>query len=183
MNKLTMYDSVRPQMKTMDLLQWRSNSLVGRIIRAKTGGMVNHSGVVMSFPDLTRERKWTLEAIGKGLVLNPLSRTLENYHGQAYWHPVKPGFEREAVFAAGWMMDRIGTRYDYRSLFRNLLGKTVADAAALFCSEAVFLGWQAAAVNLGVKTLKHLIDISRAPVPAEMPPVLRVYKDEGVRLI
>lgn len=182
MDKLDYYQLVRPHMQTMDLLQWSSNSFVGRAIKWKTGGTVNHSGVVMSFPDLTRERRWTLEAIGRGLVLNPLSRALEQYHGECYWHPVKPGLDKEALFAASWMMDRVGTRYDFGGLFRNLFGKVSANAAALFCSEAIFLGWQYAAIHLGVEILKHLIQMKKAPVPADMP-LLKIYRQQGTRIL
>ena len=182
MNNLEMYNLQRANMRTMDLIQWSSNSWVGKAIRWRTGGLASHSGVVMCFPDLNRERKWTLEAVGKGLVLNPLSTVLERYDGQAWWHPVVSGLEMEAMFAANWMMERVGTHYDFGGLFRNLFGKVSANAAAMFCSEAIFLGWQFAAIHLGVKLIKHLIEIKTAPVPNDLP-LLKIYEKEGIRII
>lgn len=180
--KLLKYNLYRPEMQTMDLLQWKSPSLVGKIIRWKTHGDVNHSGVVIRLPDIDRERLWTLEATGKGLMMNFLSSKLNNFSGQVWWHPVKPGLQKEARMAVNWMMQRIGTPYDYGGLFKNILGKVSADAAALFCSEAIFLGWQFAAIHLGVEILKDLIDIKDAPVPPEMP-ALQMYQPEGTTLL
>ena len=188
-NNLSMYLHQRPKMQTMDLLQWHSYGLVGRLIRRKTGGYFNHSGVVVHGylpPDMTRLRILTAEAVRDGLMLNPLSKVLSKYRGQCIWYPTQPGLEKEAMFAAGYLVDKWiqGTPYDFRNLFKNWFGKTSADAAALFCSEAVFLGWQYAAIHLGVKILKHLLTIKKSPVPADMLRTLKIYQNtNGQRIL
>ena len=184
-SKLAYYNAVKDLMTTMDLLSWRSRSVVGKIIRAKTGGQYNHTGVVMRFPSLDgpESRRWTLEAVGKGMSLNFLSRALEHHHGEVYWQRVRPGFEKEAIFAASWMMEQVGVPYDYGNLFKNIFGKTVAEAGALFCSEAVFLGWQFAAIHLGIKALNHILSMKTSPVPAEMPEVFKTMYEKPSKIL
>jgi len=164
----------------MDLLQWHGYGQISRIIQWKTGGSASHSGIVCCLKDV--DRVLTLHAVRKGARPEPLSQILMHYDGEVWWHPLKADYRPYMGLAFNWMYDHIGTRYDFGGLFKNLLGKTSANAAALFCSEYLFLGWQYAAIHLGVKLLAHLIDIKKAPVPSEMP-ALRMYHEEGIRIL
>jgi len=142
MNDLTTYNSVKDNMQTGDLLQWSSNSLIGKLIRWKTKSDVNHSGVVLCIRDYeTKEhRRWTLEALEHGLELNYLSRRLEKHNGRCFWHPLKKEFQYMSETIGSNMMAMAGIPYDYGSIFRQIFGRVSADARDLFCSEAVFLG-------------------------------------------
>ena len=67
--------------------------------------------------------------------------------------------------------------------YKNLFGKVSVDAAAMFCSEAIFLGWQFAALHMGIKVLNHLLEMDKSPVPAEMPKVLAGIYEEPIKII
>lgn len=171
-------------MNTMDLLQWRSNSILGKIIRWRTGGYFNHTGVVIRFQDFEQRepRRWTVHATEHGLTLNYLSRELESYDGEVWWYRVKPGLKEQSIDAGCWMLEQVGVPYDFEGLFKNLFGKVIADVNRMFCSEAVFIGWQFVAIKYGLGTLSHLINIVKAPVPDEMTRVLSPVYTEGIRI-
>jgi len=142
MKGLTTYNTVKNGMRTGDLLQWHSRSVIGALIRWKTASDVNHSGVVLCLREYetAEHRRWTLEALEHGLYPNYLSRRLEAFNGRVFWHPLKPECRAMSETIGTNMMAMAGIRYDYGSIVRQLFGRVSADARDLFCSEAVFLG-------------------------------------------
>lgn len=208
MDNLERYLPHRAYMQTMDCLQWRTNGIVGSIIRWKTGGYYNHTGAVVNFKFIDGDvRRWTLEAVGKGLMVNFLSTVLSAHDGEAWWYPLKSAFDTHRNAAAVWLMERAGSGYDYTSLIKNLAGAVSADAKALFCSEALFLAWHFRAVQSWAHELEHLrykvddehkralfMDVGmhqyyekhypqdrpKAPTPANVLEVLGLYVDDPV---
>jgi len=171
---LPLYQNNRKWMRTMDLLQWQSHSILGVLIRMKGGG-ANHSGAVMIFNAFKRWRYMTGESLEGGLRANYISRRLKEYKGKVWWHRVLPEFEQYRQGAGEWLADRIGVKYDYKSLFRNAICHVSADARELFCSEAYFLAWRD-----GGK-VPHLQKIKKAPRPNEVVRVMGIH-GPGVRL-
>jgi hypothetical protein len=146
MNDLVIYDLAKGQMKTGDMLQWRSNSLLGWAIRLKTQGQrpqyekdhdinVNHTCMVIRLAEYEGEerRRWTQEALEHGVVLNLLSRRLEQFDGSVYWYRLRPEFNRTAIGQVA--LSLIGVPYDYGSILKQLIAKVSVDARNLFCSE------------------------------------------------
>lgn len=158
------YNKFKQQMKTGDLLLWRSNSLLGATIRFFSKGPFNHASIVMCFPEYEGEecRRWTTEALEHGTVLNLLSRRLDKYDGQVWWFPLKDDWEQQRSIIGRRALSMIGIGYDYKSLFKNILGKVSAEARRLFCSEYYFL-------SLGME--------GKAPTPAGLPS-LGIFKQE-----
>ena len=156
MNDLSKYEAVKDQMKTGDLLQWRSNSLIGSLIRWRTGSNVNHSSLVMRFSEYQGldRRRYTTEALEHGTVLNLLSRRLEAFDGECWWLTLKDEWNEKRQAIGESALSLIGIPYDYGSIFRQIFGKVSADARALFCSEYCF-------VCYGFD--------GKAPTPADMP--------------
>lgn len=179
MNNLANYRNVRPDMRTMDLLQWHGAGGVSRIIKWKTGGSATHSGVVAR---LTINRVLTLHAAYKGCVPWPLSHLLKEYDGKVFWHPVRPEYKQYSAAAFNWMYKRIGTKYDFEGLMQNLFSKISMDATALFCSEYVFMGWKMGCAAKGVECLQWLMDIEKAPVPSDLPGI-GIYQKTGIQLV
>jgi len=155
MNDLSVYNSVKDRMQTGDLLQWKSNSLLGWAIRWKTGSNVNHSCLVLRFHEYEDAvgRRFTTEALEHGWVLNLLSRRLEQFDGEVWWYPLKEefGIPAKRIIIAQNALDFIGTPYDYKSIVKQLFGRVSADAKDLFCSEGVYIcyGGQGTAPNPG----------------------------------
>jgi hypothetical protein len=158
------YTDIKQQMKTGDLLLWRSNSLLGAAIRFFSKGTVNHASIVMCFPEYEGEecRRWTTEALEHGTVLNLLSRRLDDYDGQVWWYPLKDDWEQQRSIIGHRALEMIGIPYDYKSLFKNIVGKVSAEARRLFCSEYYYL-------SLGLQ--------GEAPTPADLPN-LGIFKQE-----
>jgi len=127
-------------MKTGDIIEWRSNSIVGRSIRFFSKQDVNHTSIVLNLDQyVPNHSKFILEANAGRFELNPLSTVLEKYSGSAYWLALKPEWDDKRIGLGAWALEKVGTPYDFGSLFKNMFGRVTADARKMFCSEANFL--------------------------------------------
>jgi len=162
-NDLSAYNAAKDGMKTGDLLQWRSDSLVGALIRWRTKSGVNHSSLVLRLSEYEglERRRWTTEALEHGTVLNLLSRRLETFGGECWWYPLQDSWNEYREKVGEWALKMIGVPYDYESIFKQIVGKVSADARALFCSEYCYMAY-------GL--------IGKAPSPGEMPE-LGIFKE------
>jgi hypothetical protein len=156
MDKLAIYNKYKDQMKTGDLLQWRSKSALGWAIRLVTGARENHSSLVIRLSEYEglERRRFTQEALEHGIVLNLLSRRLENHKGNVWWYPLKDDWSYKRQEIGEKALFFAGTSYDYKSLFKQLFTKVSADARDLFCSELCFIcyGYEGIAPNPGEMT-------------------------------
>lgn len=168
MNDLAKYKEVKDRMKTGDLLQWRSNSIIGWLIRWRTKSDVNHSSLVIRLSEYEgmERRRYTTEALEHGIILNFLSRRLEQHDGNVWWFPLKDEWNEKRQAIGENAMALIGIPYDYQSVMSQIFGKVSTDAQALFCSEYCFIAY-------GFE--------GTAPTPADMPD-LGIFK-EGVQII
>ena len=156
MGDLTLYNQHKQDMMTGDLLLWRANSLLGLAIRHFSKADVNHASLVMHFAQYEGDahRRFTTEALSKGIILNLLSKQLEQYDGKVWWYRLKSDWESRRAMIGTSAMRYIGTPYDYKSLFKNAFGRVSANARELFCSEYCFLCYGLNGV---------------APTPGDMP--------------
>ena len=141
MNDLSRYRAVKEQMKTGDLLQWRSDSLIGKLICWKTGYDVSHSSLVLRLSEYEglERRRFTTEALGIGTVLSLLSRRLEGFDGNLWWYPLIDDWDKKRTFIGEMSLSLIGIKYDYKSLIKQIFGVVSVDVQKLFCSEYVYL--------------------------------------------
>lgn len=160
---LDTYNIIKDKMLTGDLLLWRANSLLGMAIRHFSKAEENHASLVMHFEQYEggEHRRFTTEALRNGIVLNLLSKQLEQYDGKVWWYPLKDEWESRRAMIGTNALKYIGTPYDYGSLFRNAFGKVNADARRLFCSEYCFICY-------GLE--------GKAPTPGDMPD-LGIFKE------
>lgn len=136
MKSLNDYMRYRHLLDTGDKIEWRSNTVLGWLIRLRTGANVNHTSMVVKFDfDGCRERRYVLEALNGGIELRLLSRRLEKFHGKAWWAPLQPRYAMYRSRLLGSALDAVGTEYDYGSLLRQLVGKVSVQAEKYFCSE------------------------------------------------
>lgn len=153
MKDLSVYNEVKDQMKTGDLLQWHSDSLIGWAIRSKTRSNINHSGLVLRLQEYEglERRRFTHEALENGIVLNLVSRRLEDFDGEVYWYPLKDEWNEKRQLIGERALAFTGIKYDYSSLFTQLFSKVSANPRKLFCSEMCFLayGFEGKAPNPG----------------------------------
>jgi hypothetical protein len=141
------YESLRPCLRTGHVILWRGGSFLSRAIRLFSE--YSHASLVVRLfeEEGGRQRVYLVEALETGLELRHLSRRLAGYDGQArVWMPDVRPFQQ--AFLKTWAADRCadGVRYDYRSLFRNILCRVSCDAGRYFCSEFAWAGLVAAGV-------------------------------------
>jgi len=134
---LTTYKTMRPLMESGDMVEFASPSMIGRLIRIFTKKKVNHTALVLNLEKYEglKDRRFLLEALEHGIQLSLLSKRLKEFKGRAYWSKLRDEFEYDRQGIAAWAIQQVGTKYDYRSLFKNMFGKVNQDARAYFCSE------------------------------------------------
>ena len=149
MKSLLAYKQIRNQIKTGDMLEWRGRSVVGGLIRFFSKQQVNHTSLCVDlkeYANYQEPHKFILEAEPNGIELNLISRQLEDYSGSVWWSPLKPGFDSKRDLIAQWALEKVGIKYDYKSLFKNIFGHVSADAKKFFCSEYYYLALKSAGI-------------------------------------
>lgn len=143
MNDLTQYNEVKNSMKTGDLLQWASFSVIGWLIRWKTKSDVNHSSLVIRLAEYEglERRRFTHEALERGVILNLLSRRLDRFNGKVWWYPLKDEWDERRQRIGELALAWTGVPYDYKSIADQLISSVSAEATALFCSEMCFMAY------------------------------------------
>jgi hypothetical protein len=138
------YLNVRSQMKTGDVILWKTVSPIGWAIRMFSGGDFNHCSLVVDINgyDELVDRKFLMESVGSGVVLSSLRRVLKKHDGEAYWLPLKKEFDDKRMDIGNWAFQQVGIKYDYVGLFRQIFGKISANADLYFCSEFTYLAWK-----------------------------------------
>ncbi len=145
MKNLFLYENMKPSIKTGDLIEWKSRSILGWIIRRFSP--LSHTSMVCclsQYRDNTEMRRYVIEAEANGVEPNLLSVDLSRFNGEAYWLPLKSKFDSYREYMGELAQDFIGVKYDYSGLFRNVFGHVSAEADKLFCSEMAFLIYQKA---------------------------------------
>lgn len=168
MNDLTLYNEVKDQMRTGDLLQWHTHGIFGSLIRWRTQSKVNHSGLVIGLKEYEglERRRYTTEALSAGTVLNLLSRRLEHHAGEVWWYPLIDEWNDKRQAIGERALEMIGIPYDFKSIGFQLFGHVSTNDKALFCSEYCAMAYRFTGV---------------APTPAEMTS-LGIFK-EGVQIL
>jgi hypothetical protein len=148
---VNIYDLVKGDMKTGDILYWRSNTLIGALIRARTGGKGNHVSQIIRLPECEgqEQRRYHTEALERGVYPNLLSERLKAFSGSVWWLPLRDEWDMVRAEIAVRMAEMWGTPYDFPSLFWQIIGSVSTDAEQLFCSEFAWraLGYSGIAPN------------------------------------
>jgi len=155
MNNLKEYIAVREQIKTGDLLQWHSHSLLGEMIRRKTRKDrptheilfdidVNHSTLAVRMTETSSGdlRVFTTEALEKGTVPAFLSVRLQQFDGKVWWYPLKDEWEAARSVISRRAFDHLGIGYDYFAILKQLFNFTPKlDTKNLYCNEYCCVCW------------------------------------------
>lgn len=79
------YKLYRDRIKDGDILLYKGKSLLSKIIRLLTKSEYSHAGIAVWWND----RLMVLEAVGKGVILTPMSKNLKHYKGTVHWFTSK----------------------------------------------------------------------------------------------
>jgi hypothetical protein len=165
-DNLAIYELHKDEMKTGDLLEWSSPTIIGWGIRFVTGEMVNHSSLLIrlrEYEGLDR-RRFTTEAVRHGTVLTRMRTKLEHHKGECYWYALKDEWNPKRQVIGEKALQYIGIPYDFGSIFKQLVARVGVDFRSLFCSEYCWLcyGMEGEAPYPGEITKK--LDIFKPPV-------------------
>jgi hypothetical protein len=184
MNDLALYYKYRSQMKTGDLLTYRTDGAISWAIRRWSPG-ANHAGMVLDLDEYSGDeyRRWTLESTAHGPRMVYLSTLLERLEGECYWHQLKPEFSETNRNAAGcWALEQQGVvKYDFKCILQYPFKMVSADMAKLFCSEYVFFAWVKGKIIpfVGDEVAPKPSDMPRIGVT--LPPVLIVERKQFIQ--
>ena len=144
--RITPYSKARERMATGDVVLWKGKGIISRLIRLWSE--YSHASLVLRLKEFKglKDRRFLLEALASGIELRLLSRRLRGYRGEAWWFPLLDEYQGKRSDIAAWALNQVGKRYDYGSLFKNMLGRVNADARSYFCSEFVFLAYKEAGI-------------------------------------
>lgn len=142
MPKLELYESVRPTLYSGDIIIWQSETLIGGVIQWWSNSSYNHVSMVIRFTEFDVDRVYIIEELGHGAVLMPLSKRLEKHKGHAWVLPLESKLNPIRKSMSAWMMMNLGTGYDYRGLFSNILGRISEDEKRMICSEYCWLAFE-----------------------------------------
>jgi len=156
------YKVLRPHMKTGDAILWQGDYLISRAIRCFS--KYSHVSMVLRLGneyEMLRDRVFLVEALEGGLELRSLSQRLNEYQGKAFWFET-PLSKRQQRAAGAYSLHMVskGIKYDYSSLFANLLGRVSSDARKYFCSEFY---------HDVMKHVGHAEYQEKAPRPGDIP--------------
>ncbi len=75
------YEADRRRIKNGDVLMYRGRSLESRIIQWATRSRYSHAGLAVWWND----RLMVMEAVGRGVIVTPLSKNVMSYSGYVEW--------------------------------------------------------------------------------------------------
>lgn len=173
---MELYKHHRDQIKSGDLIEWRSATVLGGAIRMFTRKTVNHSSIAIRPREYAAlaDRRFLIEALSGGLVPRLLSARLKVFKGQVWWAALKPSevsAEQRDAMATWAILETVkGTRYDYGNLLGNAFSRVNVDASRWFCSEAYTAMLQH--VGLASRKIKARRPGEFGPMGLHIPPVL-----------
>lgn len=165
------YQDLRSKMKTGDIISFSGKGRTSNIIKWFTRSDISHVGIVMEteFGNAFGQRVLILESTSlnnipdiktgefiKGVQMQQLSKRVDSYDGQAYWHKLKAPLSTSGEEKMlQWLSVQHNKRVPYDSL--QALGAGIdlfdsfglanePDFSSLFCSELVCKALQLASV-------------------------------------
>lgn len=139
------YDDVRNQIKDGDVLMYRGKSLVSRLIRFSTRSKYSHAGLAVWW----NKRLMVMEAVGKGVIVTPLSANVAHYEGSVEWFTSTQEIpEVDRVKLVQFAQQELGKEYDTWKLVLFglfiLLGKNVETRDKLMREKKLFCSYYVA---------------------------------------
>jgi hypothetical protein len=170
------YGLNRSEIKDGDVLLYRGRSLASRIIQIVTGSTYSHAGLAAWWDD----RLMVLEAVGKGVVVTPISRNIRSYSGSIEWFTsVEDIPKNQRLQMIRFAQRELGKEYalwrtvllGIRVLFqRNLKSRDrLRREERLFCSHYVAESYN----SIGMDLKKGVSDRFMSPGDIAASPLLK----------
>ncbi len=168
------YEDVRSRIRDGDVLMYRGRTIPSRVIQWATRSRYSHAGLAAWW----NGRLMVLEAVGRGVVVTPLSANVRHYHGDVEWFTCVediPDADRHRMIE--FAQQELGKEYAHwkaimlglRILF--LKGEKQRDelrrARQLFCSQYVAEVYNSVGKDLKTGVSDRFMspaDIARSPL-------------------
>lgn len=155
MNKLTI-DRLFSVADTGDCLLFKGSSIISKLIMRFTE--YSHAAIIVKLQNSLYIVEATLPECELRDPFKAIADAKETYLFKPKWITET---NRKCITKMALDTVATGTKYDVKSLFKNIIARTSIDAKAYFCSELVWDIW----VNCGVAPLWILT----APRPGDIP--------------
>lgn len=179
------YDDVRNGIKNGDVLLYKGRGIISYLIKKCTYSEYSHAGLAVWW----NERLMVMEAVGKGVIVTPLSTNVENYHGDVDWFRCKQEVsDADRLKMIQFAQMELGKSYSrlaiLRIAFRIFLKCPFSENDTFYTSKRLFCSFYVAAaynlIDLDLKQNKadHFTtpdDIGRSPL-LKIDGVLKKYK-------
>ncbi len=170
------YEESRELIKNGDVIMYRGRSLESKIIRWATGSRYSHAGLAAWW----NNRLMVMEAVGKGVVVTPISKNVRSYPGRVEWFTsIEEIPEDQRLRMIEFAQLELGKEYAlWRALFlgiRVLFQRTVESRdnlrreRQLFCSHYVAQAYN----SIGRDLKKEVSDRFMSPGDIATSPLLK----------
>jgi len=149
------YEVRRLQIKNGDVLMYRGRSLESRLIRWATRSKYSHAGLAVWW----NYRLMVMEAVGRGVIVTPLSKNVSSYRGYVEWFTsVEDIPDEQRLRLVEFAQQELGKEYalwravilGLRLLFQHDVDKRdrLRREGRLFCSHFVAEAYNAVGRDL-----------------------------------
>jgi hypothetical protein len=170
------YEDIRLKIRNGDVLMYKGRSFASRVIRIITRSAYSHAGLAVWW----NERLMVMEAVGKGVIVTPLSANVAHYHGNVEWFSsVEEVSEEERKRLVTFAQQELGKEYaTWKAivigiflLFKQDVEKKdkLRREKKLFCSHYVAEAYNA----IGRDLKKGLSDRFMSPADVADSPLLK----------
>jgi len=156
-NKLN-YIDVRSEIKNGDILMYKGRELISKIIGLFTHSEYSHAGIAVWW----NKRLMVLEAVGKGVLVTPLSRNICHYKGNVelftYDGEIPEDKRIDMVITAQEELGKSYARWEIIWFAIKLLFKSKMDVpdtkspiTRFFCSQYVSMIYESIGIDLVIE--------------------------------
>ncbi len=143
-SRIVKYDQARDQIKNGDVFMYKGRGLISSVIRWVTHSPYSHAALAAWW----NQRLIVMEAIGRGVIVNPASRSIRHYRGDVEWFSCKKEIsEDDRLRMVKFAQEELGKSYGrwkaillgIKILFERDFEKRdrLKREKKLFCSEYV----------------------------------------------
>ena len=168
------YESVREEIRDGDVLLYKGKGFISRLVRLFTKSAYSHAGLAVKWND----RLMVMEAVAKGVIITPLSRSVGHYKGDVDWYqsrePIIDNDRRKMIVVAQKELGKSFTKCGLLLVGAYIvIGKkfdendTFVRSKKFFCSFYVAATYNAAGLDLKQDTADRFTtpdDIARSPL-------------------
>jgi len=160
------YNDVRLDFKNADILLFKGKSIYSRLMELLTHSEYSHAGIAIWW----NERLMCMDVVPKGVIVQPLSRKLQDYKGEVDWYASKHEIsEEDRLKMVTFAQEELGKSYAWWrvawlavKLFLGIKLPVKDDPkspAKLYCAEYAAEIYQSIGLDLDV----HVADRNTTP--------------------